>query len=1581
MLALSTDPGQISQEQLLQLLELQRRALDIVAGDGELTARMELICRLFEAAAPGVVALVMRREPSGRLRFACAPGVPEAILAQLDDVMPGPDVGSCAHAVWSGQPSYVGDALSDPRTAAVRPVVEQHGIRACWSSPIRTRTPEVVGTFALIAFEPRLPGMFHRKLMELGASAVGLLLDQEQASEQRVADESELRRMALVAARVPAGALITDHDGRIQWTNDGMVRLSGLDLAGLIGRLRGEVLRGERTDPGLLDALHQAIAAGRDFHAVLVNYRRDGHPYTVQLTSTPLRDPNGRCEGAVLMEVDISASRRLSDFNALLAEVTDCVANHDDERLLLQRICELAVSRADLKLAWIGRPASDGWFEYLASAGPAIGYMQRLRVTEDPSLPQGNGASARTWREGRSYYNRSFAHTAFLAPWQALAAEFGIAASATLPIRRAGVMWAVLTVYHAEEEVFDTELRVVLEALASSISRGLDRIDLMRRERETQSLNLSMLNSTTVGVILLNQRRVARANDRAANLLGAADPHELIGLTALDLYADRKEGEGIPARIADAFARSGRAVFEVPARRLDGGEVWLRIEGTPFEHEGFDQIWSLVDITEQREAVASQALMARALASVKEGVVISDASQRTVYINQAFEEITGYGPEEMRGRTCGLLQGEDTDAHTRQQIREALHAQRSYKGEVLNYHKHGAPFWNLLTITPLHDAAGELTHFVGVQRNIDDIRALRDRLEHLAFHDDLTGLPNRRELDRYLPEAIAAATEAGQALAIGKIDLDDFKAINDTWGHAVGDQMLARLAARMVEHLHAGDLLVRVGGDEFVVVFEGLPRADAHAELERRVARLGEAFAGLLVLSADIAAELTPSMGLALLPTDGSEGGNLLRAAEEALYQAKRRKHERTRWWLWHGAEHEGDGHVEQSLDAYGADAAALLRKLQAHLDAVLGKFIEHFYRRVGEDAQASAILDSMLPAEIDHLRERQTAHLRMLTDADVSREQLARTSDRLGRVHALVGVDSVYLVRWMAVYREMLSNYFNALPMRARERYQLVQLVEQRIQDDMQGQLQAQSQTQAQFVALVMQALPGSGASWNSTVSRELAELAQMPGIACAMVLRQSSQGVFSIEASAGGLAQPVASLLAAATGYEGASTLAPPPGSLLLQAWESASISTSPSLAHDRHEQGWGALSGRLADLGIRTAVHVPVLDAQGLPVALLTVMGQFPHQFASPMMQQFNRNLQQRWSEIWQRSARPPPPVSQEQAIVYRDRLFKGGLVMHVQPVIDLHDGRLCKVEALARLMLEDGSLVAPDTFIPLLRHAELDRLFVLGLDAALAALVEWEQQGLVIGVALNLPPQTLVDPACATWVAEALGRHRVAADRLTLEVLESQRLDELVRDAGVERLIGLGVQLAMDDLGSGYSSLRRLASLPFSSIKVDQDLLKRLRQEPCQTISLVSAVIQMGRDFGCDVVVEGLEDRGMIEVARLLGARYGQGFGLARPMPCGDLVSWSLRYCPETAPAPISTVIAAVAFQWWSVRHRPLHGSSLETCPMTAVLAALGDEAAVAVRLHQCVHRDPQDDVAARDLLDGLESLVRASVRSS
>ncbi len=125
---------------------------------------------------------------------------------------------------------------------------------------------------------------------------------------------------------------------------------------------------------------------------------------------------------------------------------------------------------------------------------------------------------------------------------------------------------------------------------------------------------------------------------------------------------------------------------------------------------------------------------------------------------------------------------------------------------------------------------------------------------------------------------------------------------------------------------------------------------------------------------------------------------------------------------------------------------------------------------------------------------------------------------------------------------------------------------------------------------------------------------------------------------------------------------------------------------------------------------------------------------------------------------------------------------------------------------------------------------------------------------------------------------------------LELLEFQEVDPDKQAKVIHQLSQLGVKLAIDDLGSGYSSLRRLASLPFDTIKIDQGLLTKIRETPQSILRLMHVIIQMGQDFECEVVVEGLEDLGMIEVAMSLGVLYGQGYGLARPMRANQILAW-------------------------------------------------------------------------------------------
>ncbi|TFB85303.1 EAL domain-containing protein [Cryobacterium algoricola] len=313
--------------------------------------------------------------------------------------------------------------------------------------------------------------------------------------------------------------------------------------------------------------------------------------------------------------------------------------------------------------------------------------------------------------------------------------------------------------------------------------------------------------------------------------------------------------------------------------------------------------------------------------------------------------------------------------------------------------------------------------------------------------------------------------------------------------------------------------------------------------------------------------------------------------------------------------------------------------------------------------------------------------------------------------------------------------------------------------------------------------------------------------------------------------------------------------------------------------------------------------------------------------------------------------------------------------MQPIIDLKSGTLRRVEALARLTLANGAVVPPDRFVPQLSGNDLDELFRIGLNEALGWVAAWEQDGLALDVSVNLAPSTLVHPRCTRWVAKALRRHGLAANRLSLELLETQELDAAASRSVLEELTGLGVGLALDDLGSGHSSLKRLAQLPFDTIKIDRGLLAGVETKPVETLSLIATLSQMGRDMGAAVVLEGIENAGLAEAASVLGASLGQGYYFARPMPAADVPSWAAGFGlrPDRADR-LHTELGALAFHWQFTRWGSPHPFAVDVCPLTEFIADRGIAGSASKLWHDLQHGlDGGHDQASLPLLDWLVDL--------
>ncbi len=283
-------------------------------------------------------------------------------------------------------------------------------------------------------------------------------------------------------------------------------------------------------------------------------------------------------------------------------------------------------------------------------------------------------------------------------------------------------------------------------------------------------------------------------------------------------------------------------------------------------------------------AALAPAVLHRLLLQSSEAALVTDADNRIVAANAAFCHLSGYRLAEVLGRDPSLLssgrQNEDFYAAMWQTIRE----EGVWTGEIWNRHRSGSvhPLW--VVISGVRDASGKLLNHVATYADIGERVEATQKLLHLAYHDPLTGLPNRLAFESQLELAIRSAERDGRQVALMLIDLDHFKAVNDTLGHPVGDQLLKSVAQRLRDCVRASDIVARLGGDEFVVVQPDIDSAMAAVSLAGKV-RLRLAEEVHLIGQHQLFA--TPSIGISLYPTDGRDRETLLRNADVAMYHAK----------------------------------------------------------------------------------------------------------------------------------------------------------------------------------------------------------------------------------------------------------------------------------------------------------------------------------------------------------------------------------------------------------------------------------------------------------------------------------------------------------------------------------------------------------------------------------------------------------------------------------------------------------------------------------------------------------------------
>ena len=301
------------------------------------------------------------------------------------------------------------------------------------------------------------------------------------------------------------------------------------------------------------------------------------------------------------------------------------------------------------------------------------------------------------------------------------------------------------------------------------------------------------------------------------------------------------------------------------------------------EGEVIRMVSTVQDVTLQREMETKIKLAAKVFDHVGEAIFVTDENKKITLINRVFTDITGYDAIEALGKDPRFLSTAKQDDEFYDALWFEINTHDVWKGEVWNQRKDGSAFPEQLTMTTIRNSKKEIVNYVGIFSDITEQKQATEQIEYLANYDALTGLMNRRALQSAVESVLLSVQKNQQLLALLFIDLDGFKAVNDTLGHEMGDEVLKTTAERLMKNVRGRDLVARLGGDEFVVVLVHLTDVSHIVPVANKLLNALHQ----TLPNADRTLHVTPSIGIAVYSQTCCDYAKLLSSADQAMYKAK----------------------------------------------------------------------------------------------------------------------------------------------------------------------------------------------------------------------------------------------------------------------------------------------------------------------------------------------------------------------------------------------------------------------------------------------------------------------------------------------------------------------------------------------------------------------------------------------------------------------------------------------------------------------------------------------------------------------
>ncbi len=692
-------------------------------------------------------------------------------------------------------------------------------------------------------------------------------------------------------------ALADPASGRWLRVNAKLQKMLGYPLDELYGMSWQELTHSEdlSEDESEFDRLISGEVEGYQMEKRFL--RADGTELPVRISVRLTLTSQGTPEYIVGMVQDLTGENRQkqllhreASLYTMLSRINQVILYSRSEQEVLQSACEIALILDSLTFAWVGRCDSHGHIQ------DVLAYSGRNEVDQGfedlfslfKQYP-GQGLSEKALVEARTVVENDSSNSTEYSPWRGFTQRFECHSAIALPIRKHGNVYANLTLYSGEAGFFSERLVQTLEEMVSDMGFALDSI---HRDKALAVAN-QVINSSPFVLIRWQNApgwpikfvsdNIRRWGIEPSTLLHQSHVFESM-IHPDDQARISAEVEQHLSEGAEEYTQLYRICLPgEPDRWVDDHTHIIRNETE--DVIGFEGV--LVDVT-QRQLQESRLQQAAAVVnSTREGVVVTDTQQRIIQVNPAFTEMFGWSEADLSEQTPKLLRSGQHPPEFYEKLRQTIDETGHWQGEIVTRRRSGETFPALLSISRVQNTRGEVTNYVGVYTDLTQLKNRDSEIEFLSNYDRLTELPNRHLLFTKLNSCIQYNRRHNRLSALLMADLDNFKDINDSLGHSVGDSLLVQVVKRFRQRIRDEDSLFRLGGDEFAIVLDDIVSSErAAAVADELMRQLDQEF----VLSDGVEVRTSVSFGISLIDNASISSEAVLQQADAALFKAKEQR-------------------------------------------------------------------------------------------------------------------------------------------------------------------------------------------------------------------------------------------------------------------------------------------------------------------------------------------------------------------------------------------------------------------------------------------------------------------------------------------------------------------------------------------------------------------------------------------------------------------------------------------------------------------------------------------------------------------